>query len=475
MEKSAIKEKCGSRVKTSELKNYIKEQITDTLSTEACGKKHSVKEVVSQEIKMQWIKVEDELPQEGDFILVMVDIHGVQMIDAWGKEEESKIEEYGMTHWTPITFPDDMNEATEDEVKNQRELNKALITTKELTDKIKDDGIINEATLQYGKTVKIPSDLTTDPLNRQGEEGKIIYFGSKGDVVIEFPDGVIGVYQNSVWDIGGEELNEAEDQTQNHHFMKGWRDGETAAKKANPPEGPSKEFDSYYKGYINGLEDYLGTQGWVSFTPRGPQPNEDGDLNEMAKITGDLETAINSVITSNKDLEMLPLKKAILADPAVKTALGDTKLYDNQLAKFIQAAKGERTIGKRGPKVDPNAPKKSKKSALRNPTKPKEKKSFTSKLGGRKYYTDRDDKEDGEGPTDNELRKLAKSGGGKIEKSKINLLQQQERTKLIKAFLQDMKDQGIVDNANRISDRTQYDAAWSKAKTDIANQVKNIK
>jgi hypothetical protein len=84
---------------------------------------------------------------------------------------------------------------------------------------------------------------------------------------------------------------------------------------------------------------------------------EEDQLDEMAKITGRLEAAIKKVMSSNKDLEGLPLKKAIKADAEVEDALEGDTMYDNQLNKFIALVKGEREIGQRGRKADPNKPK----------------------------------------------------------------------------------------------------------------------
>lgn len=76
-------------------------------------------------------------------------------------------------------------------------------------------------------------------------------------------------------------------------------------------------------------------------------------MNEMAQISGELKNAIDSVIKSNPDKSGLDLKKAIKADEAVKTALGDDTLHDNQLNRFIAVAKGELNLGQRGRKADP--------------------------------------------------------------------------------------------------------------------------
>jgi hypothetical protein len=79
----------------------------------------------------------------------------------------------------------------------------------------------------------------------------------------------------------------------------------------------------------------------------------DVNLNEMAKIAGELKTAIEKVINDNPELMGLALKKVIRSTPEVISALAGSELYDNQLNQFISAVKGEREIGQRGrPKMD---------------------------------------------------------------------------------------------------------------------------
>lgn len=109
----------------------------------------------------------------------------------------------------------------------------------------------------------------------------------------------------------------------------------------------------YMKGYGDGYTDgyYAGKQG---IEPE-VEINE-GTLDEMAKIAGDLKSSIESVITANPDLQGLSLKKAIKGDAAVINALDGEDLYDNQLNKFIALVKGEREVGQRGRKADPNKP-----------------------------------------------------------------------------------------------------------------------
>jgi hypothetical protein len=104
------------------------------------------------------------------------------------------------------------------------------------------------------------------------------------------------------------------------------------------------------KGYGDGYTDgyFDGENG----NEKAVELNEE-TLNEMAKIAGDLAKSIKNVVDSNPELTGLALKKAIKADTAVKTALAGDELYDNQLNKHIAFLKGEREIGQRGRKADP--------------------------------------------------------------------------------------------------------------------------
>jgi hypothetical protein len=205
---------------------------------------------------------------------------------------------------------------------------------------------------------------------------------------------------------------------------------------------------------------------------------EDEALMEMAKIAGDLKVAIEKVIEKNKDGEKKDIRKAIKTDDEVQAALGpDDDLFDNQLNKFIDLVKGEREVGQRGRKADPNKPEKEKKEGgmrgrpkSATPAKKKDEKVKTFSMT-KKYYSD---SEDQEGPSDLELRKLAKAGG-KVEKGKAAQLRAQEKAKLVKAFLKDMRDAGIVDNANRVLDKDKYATEWSKAKIEIEDKVSKLK
>ena len=202
---------------------------------------------------------------------------------------------------------------------------------------------------------------------------------------------------------------------------------------------------------------------------------EEEQLDEMAKIAGDLKVAIEKVIKANADAEKKDVRKAVKADDEVVAALGDEDLFDNQLNKFIDLVRGEREVGQRGRKADPDKKEKAAgkrgrpKSTVKVDVKKKDDKVKTFSIGGeKKYYAD-----DEEGPSDAELRKLARSGG-QFDKSKLSQLRQQEKTKMIKAWLKGMRDKGIVDDANRILDKDAYTKEWADAKVDIEAKVKAI-
>jgi len=211
----------------------------------------------------------------------------------------------------------------------------------------------------------------------------------------------------------------------------------------------------------------LGTGGSVTL-------QEEDALMEMAKIAGDLKDAIEKVIKANADAEKKDVRKAVKADTDVQAALGDEDLFDNQLNKFIDLVRGEREVGQRGRKASEKPEGETKEKGTRGrpksatpAAKKKEPKFATSKLN-KSYTTD-----DEEGPSDAELRKLAKSGG-KFDKSKLSQLRQQEKTKMVRAFLKDMQSKGIVDNANRVLDKDAYAKEWATAKVDIEDRVSKI-
>ena len=206
---------------------------------------------------------------------------------------------------------------------------------------------------------------------------------------------------------------------------------------------------------------------------------EEDALMEMAKIAGDLKVAIEKVIEKNKDGEKKDIRKAIKTDDEVQSALGpDDDLFDNQLNKFIDLIRGEREVGQRGRKASEKPEGEPKEKGTRGrpksatpAAKNKEARPKTFSVGKKKYYAG---SEDEEGPSDKELKQLA-SSGGKFDKSKLSQLRQQEKTKLVKAFLKGLQDKGIVDSANRILDKEIYATEWAQSKADIEAKVAAIK
>ena len=204
---------------------------------------------------------------------------------------------------------------------------------------------------------------------------------------------------------------------------------------------------------------------------------EEEQLDEMAKIAGDLKSAIEKVIKANADAEKKDVRKAVKADDKVIAALGDEDLFDNQLNKFIDLVRGEREVGQRGRKASEEPKEKKEKGTRGRPksatpaAKKKEAKPKTFSVGKKKYYAGGEDEE---GPSDKELKQLARSGG-KFDKSKLSQLRQQEKTKMIKSWLKTMVDKGVVDSANRILDKDAYAKEWADAKVDIETKVSAIK
>ena len=204
---------------------------------------------------------------------------------------------------------------------------------------------------------------------------------------------------------------------------------------------------------------------------------EEEQLDEMAKIAGDLKSAIEKVIKANADAEKKDVRKAVKADDKVIAALGDEDLFDNQLNKFIDLVRGEREVGQRGRKASEEPKEKKEKGTRGRPksatpaAKKKEAKPKTFSVGKKKYYAGGEDEE---GPSDKELKQLARSGG-KFDKSKLSQLRQQEKTKMIKSWLKTMVDKGVVDSANRILDKDAYAKEWADAKVDIEAKVAAIK
>jgi hypothetical protein len=233
---------------------------------------------------------------------------------------------------------------------------------------------------------------------------------------------------------------------------------------------------AFNKGFIQGVKDELEASLNEGYEEQGFESvDETESLDEMAKIKGDLKVAIEKVINAdaNKELDRLSLKKAINADKDVKAALalGNQELWDPQLSKFIAAAKGEREIGQRGRKPNPNTEEKPKPTSgkVGRPAKSKEEKEKESKTVASKLSKSVTTVK-GDEPTAKDIQQAI----GFVKKGKKDL-QAQEKRKMVKAFVADMKKQGIVSPNGKIEDRKKYDAAWSIAKPEIEIAVKNIK
>lgn len=56
----------------------------------------------------------------------------------------------------------------------------------------------NGVTISKGDMVRIPGGLTTDPINKQGEEGVIKFIDEDGTVYVLFDDGLVGAYSDGV-------------------------------------------------------------------------------------------------------------------------------------------------------------------------------------------------------------------------------------------------------------------------------------
>ena len=226
--------------------------------------------------------------------------------------------------------------------------------------------------------------------------------------------------------------------------------------------------------------------------PEDWEPDSDQDwgddeieeLDEMAKIAGDLKSAIEKVINDNPDLDNLPLKKKIKANPEVTAALNGDTLHDNQLNKFIATTKGERVVGPRGrtagaepkPKTEP---KEKPAGETRGAKKKTGDKQYSFVQGAKSYTVNKTGVEDENDPlkgivepTDLELRKMARSG---VEGEKEATLKAQQKRKMVNAFVQRMRDAGILDTANRPIDREAYNQAWEEEKEKINNKLSALK
>ena len=215
---------------------------------------------------------------------------------------------------------------------------------------------------------------------------------------------------------------------------------------------------------------------------------EEEQLDEMAtfyKIKPGMEDAAKKALASEKEkyregttlyntldalqnkgeIDYKELSKATGKDIATFNNPKSRGVLEKDLADFIDVVGGgKREAGSKEPKEKGTRGRP--KSAT--PAKKKDQKFVTSKLT--KSYTTGGE----EGPTDKELKDLARSGG-KFDKDKLNQLRQQEKTKMVRAWLKGMRDQGIVDDANRVLDKPAYEKEWAIAKPKISAAVAKIR
>jgi hypothetical protein len=60
-----------------------------------------------------------------------------------------------------------------------------------------------------GDNVEIPSDLTSDPINKQGKKGEVKFIDDMGMLYVMFSDGLVGAYQPEVFE---KEITEVSDE-----------------------------------------------------------------------------------------------------------------------------------------------------------------------------------------------------------------------------------------------------------------------
>ena len=196
----------------------------------------------------------------------------------------------------------------------------------------------------------------------------------------------------------------------------------------------------------------------------------ENNLTEMAKIAGDLKTAIEAVIEKNPELTGLDLKKAIKSDSAVKTALGGESLFDNQLNRFIALVKGERELSQRGRKPNPDtATKKSKEDKKEGERRGRKPKSEDEDVDIEDTYgkldpedTSDDDKE----PSQADLKKGEKAVKGSATHAGKLTAAQEEKYQTLKT--------GITNKVVKLSKMTPSERKKS-SDLDVLKQIINRK
>lgn len=253
-----------------------------------------------------------------------------------------------------------------------------------------------------------------------------------------------------------------------------------------PPSGVSLDENTsndYMRGYGDGY-----TDGYAD----GEEGNEkvvtvnESSINEMAKLTGDLAAAIGAVIANvGDDLDGLALKKAIKADPDVIAALGSDTLYDNQLNKFIALAKGERELGQRGRKADPNkkvSPNTTQKAMDKATGKDdldKDKKPSLKDLVDDEDIDIEDTWSKPETDFDDDFQDDDSNFSGEdtssLDKERSSVLKDQETKKFWKSFVSKMKEKGEIDASGKPKDKERYEKARAEAKKILDKKLKGLK
>jgi hypothetical protein len=221
----------------------------------------------------------------------------------------------------------------------------------------------------------------------------------------------------------------------------------------------------------NVARELTGKKIGYQFDPNAPKITQEdkGNLTEMAKITGNLKTAIEAVIKNKSKLAKSDLRQAIKSNSDVKTALGGESLFDNQLNQFIDLVKGERELSQRGRKPNLNiATKKSeedkKGERLGRKTKPEDEDIEIEDTYGRPDPEDTSD--DDKEPSQADLKKGEKTVKGSATHAGKLTAAQEEKYKTLKT--------GITKKVDKLSKMTPSERKKS-SDLDILKQIINRK
>lgn len=313
----------------------------------------------------------------------------------------------------------------------------------------------------------------------------------------------------------------AQNQTQKYiRLARGERELQQRGRKADPnkpastPKSPKPQSGFSTEDMVKDLEAYSGEEMdtedrkwkgkfhllnnktiksiWDKYLGKDvPTPTEKdifnpSGLNEMAKLTGSLADAIGVVIANvGDDLDGLALKKAIKADPDVIAALGSDTLYDNQLNKFIALAKGERELGQRGRKADPNktvspnATQKAMDKATGKDDLDKAKKPSLKDLVDDEDIDIEDTWSKPETDFDDDFQDDDSNFSGEdtssLDKERSSVLKDQETKKFWKSFVSKMKEKGEIDASGKPKDKERYEKARAEAKKILDKKLKGLK